>query len=410
MNRSILIVICDFLLVSLLAFSTVDINKVSDEGTPRNMKMEIAPKQADAGKDVVAVMRLALDEERKNRDQLVGELSRTRATIGERERQMASIRQDLQSREQQVASIRQDLQSREQQVASIRQDLQSRDQRAQSLQQEQASLQREQASLQQRYAEAQTNLQGLARQLQGSTAEALMSKEKLEAMQAELRKQAEQSTALQNQMAQLAKSNQMVLAERQQLAQQLQVAEVEKRHATEQAARMQEEVKVERAEKAKLTEGFKTLASRSGQLAEEIRENRPLAPNTIFNQFVTNRVQVRLAAVRNGVLGTSRRKDAETVLVSTGTNIFALSHVQDTPFLLSAPGSQWDELTGTLAHNGASYPVPAVSFALQDPRLIYIPVSQAQANSMGAKVYRTASDPFKFQDAGTGWRARRLLR
>ena len=40
MNRSILIVICDFLLVSLLAFSTVDINKTTNEGVPRQVKTE----------------------------------------------------------------------------------------------------------------------------------------------------------------------------------------------------------------------------------------------------------------------------------------------------------------------------------------------------------------------------------
>ena len=48
--------------------------------------------------------------------------------------------------------------------------------------------------------------------------------------------------------------------------------------AAEQAIRMQDEVKVERAEKAKLAEGVKALASKSDQLAEEIRDNRPLAP------------------------------------------------------------------------------------------------------------------------------------
>ena len=41
MNRSILIVICDFLLVTLLAFSTVDIQKVTDQTSPRNMTMTI---------------------------------------------------------------------------------------------------------------------------------------------------------------------------------------------------------------------------------------------------------------------------------------------------------------------------------------------------------------------------------
>jgi len=78
MNRSILIVICDFLLVSLLAFSTVDINKVADEGVPRTVKTEIVTNQLDTGKDLAAVMRLALDEERRGREQLIGELTRAR--------------------------------------------------------------------------------------------------------------------------------------------------------------------------------------------------------------------------------------------------------------------------------------------------------------------------------------------
>ena len=66
MNRSILIVICDFLLVSLVAFTTVDVNKLSDQGA-REMKLEVATNRVDSSKDLTAVMRLALDEERKNR-------------------------------------------------------------------------------------------------------------------------------------------------------------------------------------------------------------------------------------------------------------------------------------------------------------------------------------------------------
>ena len=41
MNRSILIVICDFLLVSLLAFSTVDINKATDTVGERRLSTTI---------------------------------------------------------------------------------------------------------------------------------------------------------------------------------------------------------------------------------------------------------------------------------------------------------------------------------------------------------------------------------
>src|SRR5580765_3572593 len=100
MNRSILIVICDFLLISLLAFSTVDINKVADEGTAQNaLKVRLAPtNQPESGKELTAVMKMALDEERRNRDQLLGELTRNRAALTERERQAQSFQKELQVR------------------------------------------------------------------------------------------------------------------------------------------------------------------------------------------------------------------------------------------------------------------------------------------------------------------------
>src|SRR5712671_6500849 len=146
MNRSILIVICDFLLVSLLAFSTVDINKVADEGPPTQVKVDLAMPTNNvesSGKDLAAVMRIALTEEQKNRDLLIGELAKNRETLGKQQ-------QELQSRDQQ---------SRE--------------------------LQSQQANLQQQFASAQTNIQTLTERLQSTSSESLISKEKLTAMEAE---------------------------------------------------------------------------------------------------------------------------------------------------------------------------------------------------------------------------------
>jgi hypothetical protein len=60
---------------------------------------------------------------------------------------------------------------------------------------------------------------------------------------------------------------------------------------------MEEQVKAERQEKAKLAENVKTLATQSTQLAEEIRDNRPLAPNAIFQDFLTNRVLARFRGI-----------------------------------------------------------------------------------------------------------------
>ena len=243
MNRSILIVICDFLLLSLLTFSTLDLNKVADERIHRTVKVDLATNQVDSAKDLTTVMRLALEEERKNRDQLQGELAKTRDAVSEREKQVQTFQQELQSREQQALQ-----------------------------------LQQQQTNLQQQFAAAEANIQNLNQQLQASSADALMSREKLAAMEAEARKQSEQAAILQQQLAQLGKSNQMVLSEKQQLVNQLQVAEVEKHSAAERAAMMQEEVKAEREQNAKLAEGVKTLASNSGELTREIRENQKSSP------------------------------------------------------------------------------------------------------------------------------------
>src|SRR5204863_6263274 len=98
-------------------------------------------------------------------------------------------------------------------------------------------------------------------------------------------------------------------------------------------------------------EGVKALASNSGALAKEVRENRPLAPNTIFNDIVTNRVEARFDAARSGMLGSEKKRETETVLVTDGANVFALCHVHDTPLTLWNPGADWERLSGTLAHN-----------------------------------------------------------
>ena len=352
MNRSILIVICDFLLVSLLVFSSPDVNRVTSEGAERTPQVEVSTNRADANQDLAAVMQVALTEERKGREQLATELARTRGALTEREQQAQNLRQELQSREQQQAL-------------------------------------------------AQTNLESLNRRLQSSSVEALMSKEQLAALEAESRKRAEQSTALQQQLSALTKSNEVMLAEKQQLAMRLQVAEVEQRTAVEQAARMSEEVKVERQEKAKLVEGVKVLANRSGDLAQEIRDNRPLAANTIFNDFLTNRVQASIAASRSGIFGNEaiRREQTPMILVSDGSNTVAFCHVQDTPLTIANPATDWEGLSGTLTRDSVMVDIRTLSFAWPDPRAIWIPLTATESRQLGGKVYRISSDPFKFQDA-----------
>jgi hypothetical protein len=351
MNRSILIVICDFLLLSLLTFST-DLSKMAgeNEGSAASVKVDILPKTGEAGgKDLAEVMKQALGEEQKNREQLQAELAR--------------VREDAR--------------------------------------QQQEQLQQKQSNLEQQYATAQAGIQALNQKLQSSAAETSMTRQQLAAKEAEIQNQTDLAAALREQLEQLKQSNQATLTKEQQLANRLQLAEVERRAANEKATLMQQQVQAERAANARLAEGFKTLATNSSDLTREIRENRALAPNAIFSEFVTNRVQARLLASRSGFLGmdASKSKTAETVLVTDGTKIFALCHVQDTPLTLWDPGTDWEGLTGTLVHNQIQVPVRSLSFDNHDPRVVFMPVTKEEAAQLRCKVYPMASDPYKFQDA-----------
>ncbi len=358
MNRSILIVICDFLLLSLLTFST-DINRMADENTRPPTEVVVATNSAGAGADLAAVMQRALEAERKVQTQLEQQLAQTRSTTTQQESQLG---------ERELENLR----------------------------------------LQQEFAAAQTNVENLNRQLQTTSAQAQQSqiesqewKQKLAAAQAEAQRQAQQAAGLQRQLDALAQSNQLALTEKQRLGNQLQLAEVEQRAAAERATLLQQEVQATHSENAKLAEGFQTLATNSSQLTREIRENRALAPNTIFSEFVSNRVTASILAERTGWFGSdaNRRKLTETILVTDGTNDFALCHVQDTPLTLWDPGTDWDKFTGTLTWQSAQVPIHSLAFNGQDPRVVMFPVAPAEARQLACKIYRTATDPYKFQDA-----------
>jgi hypothetical protein len=366
MNRSILIVICDFLLVSLLAFSTVDINNTNKAGTPQLMPTKQPAKKVTGKQDLGDVMRLALDEERKNRDQLVGELTRTRAVLNDQDAQIKNVRGQLQTKEQLAAQLAQ-----------------------------------EQANLQNQYSAAQTNIANLNEQLHATAVESLISKEQRAAMEAEARKQAEKASALEQQLAELRKNNESMQSDRMALQNQLQMSEASNRSSLVQMSQLQEEVDSQRRENVRLADGVKVLAAKSSDLAKEIRDNRPMTPNMIFQEISTNRVLASFTGVKTGVFGGGSSKDKQTqlILVTDETNTFALCHVQDTPLTLWSPGTQWEELRGTLVRNAVTYPISSISFCTMDPRVVLIPVPAAEAKALGCKIYHFSKDPFVFQDA-----------
>jgi len=375
MNRSILIVICDFLLISLLAFSTVDINQASDVTSARAMTLTPAPETNQNGgrQDLGDVMRLALQEEQKKQNALALELSNTQAAAGEQQSLLKQRNEQYQTAQKQLAA------------------------RAQ----ESAELQAQQSRLLQQMSEAQSNVASLNQQLQQSTLESLLTKEERAAQEAKAGEEAQKAADLQRQLSDLQKSNELAQAQREQLAGQLQLSQAGQRAAAAQLAMAEQDLDAQRQQNAKLAAGVQALAGKSSELAQEIRANRTLTPNTIFNDFVSNRLTISFEGVRPGFFGgdTTKTKQTQTILVTDGSNTFALCHIEDTLLALWDPAATWKEINASIARNGDATAISSLAFCLVDPRVVMMPVSNDWARESGCKVYRVSHEPYKFQEA-----------
>jgi hypothetical protein len=189
--------------------------------------------------------------------------------------------------------------------------------------------------------------------------------------------------------------------ERERIAGQLKVAETEQKMTQQQLASAQQEKEQIQKVASELAEGVVQFAEKQGELTKEIRENRPMSANSIFADFITNRVNTDFRADRSGILGRSVSKDsqARTILVSDGAQTYALYHVADTPFRLEEFGKNWERFIVHLYRGNTILPMDKIHFLSMDPRVVVIPVTAGQAQQLGARVYQTVKDPYKFQDA-----------
>ncbi len=371
MNKTLLLILCDFLLLTLLALTRWE--TVAEPPRAKQPPVpELAANAVTKEQDLVELMRESLADERSVRDELAQKLAAADAALAAREQSLTQVQSERTRLAEERNAVAATLTETQRAAADLNQKFSTATQEVTMTRDQLAQLQRELAEKQ---AEAEKQRNALAA---------------LEKQQAEARRQIEGLTLA------------------------VVVSEQEKKSLRETAADLKDQVEVERSERAKvqeantqlaqastkLAQGVGQLAERSGELTREIRDYRPVNANVLFNEFTANRVTASFIASRRGFLRQANRTtDANTVLVTDGQQVYALLHLADTVFTLGEVGIDWESLTVDLARGGKSAPATAVQFLAQDPRLTVIPVSPAQVGALGAKVYSLATDPFRFPEA-----------
>ncbi len=356
MNRTLLLILCDFLLLNLLALTRWE--QAEPTAIAKTPSPAAANAQASQARDLVDIMKLSLEDEQATREAINRRLQATETELQTRERNLASLetqRSDLAGRLETTQKQAEDLAAR---MASA---------------EENAALNRA------RLAQAQRELEEKRRESEQQARELVA----LNAQQAEARARIEGLNVA------------------------VKVAEQEKVLLRETADTLKTQVEEERQERLRVQETATQLAQGVGQLAEqstsltkEIRDNRPVNANTLFSDFLGNRVDVSFSASRRNFLGPiTRNKDARTVLVTDGSATYALLHVEDTALSLREVPENWDRLSVTFRKGSYTTGAREMSFLSVDPRMTVIPVTPAEVAALGAKVYQIALDPFKFPEA-----------
>jgi hypothetical protein len=427
MNRSILIVICDFLLLMLLASSRLDqLPSLENGGKSLPVQQyQSAPQAATAAPavnarnartaDVLDSMRSSLEEEHGSREKLATALSQAQEALRSQQ-QLAAERQ------QQLTRAEADIRQKEEEARRIEQ---SRQALAASFQQTQTNLaqiqrqldatslearlsQQRLSSVEQQYAGAQSNVVNLAKQLSSSSTEARLARERLSKIESDLHARQAEAEQARQRIQEVEKMRLNAEVERERIAGQLKVAETEHKMTEQQLASAKGQIETVQKEKAEiqkvateLAQGVVQFADKQGELTKEIRENRPLTANTIFAEFLTNRVNTDFRANRSGILGRtiSRDTQARTILVNDGVQTFAIYHVNDTPFRIEEFGKDLERFIVHLYRGDVILPLERILFLSIDPRIVVAPVTEDQAKKLGVRVYKTVADPFRFQDA-----------
>ncbi len=357
MNRTLLLILCDFLLLNLLALTRWE--KAEPAPTKQPPVPEMSANAVTKDQDLVETMKLSLEDERAAREELAQKLSSVESNLTTREQNLAKL-------EAERTNLSSSLEQTQRAAEELNAKVQAAAQESAMTREELARLQRE---LEERRAEAERQKQALTAAEKAQTE----ARERIESLNVAVK-----------------------------------VAEQEKQLLRSTAETLREQVVAEREERLKVQEATTQLAQGVGQLAEssgaltkEIRDNRPINANVLFSDFLANRVTTDFTAVRDGFFGpATRTASSSTVLVTDGSKIYALMHVADTPFRFVENASyDWNQIAVEFSKGAGRADAGELHFLSLDPRIVVVPVSEEEARTMGVKVYPTALDPFRFPEA-----------
>lgn len=399
MNRPLLLVICDFLLLSLLALAEFDVPEAvaADPLPGRQLEEEV-------GFDLMLLLEQSLEEEAEIRARLESDLTETRGDLDltreELEAKEAAMREReaaMQQRAEELARQREALQERDRELTETRQDLEAWRERSARLDEERTQAEAERRRIEEERGE-------LVRELAATRTDESVSRERIRQLEERLSERETEIARREEALREAREREEMLARRSRELETTVEVARVERTSLEERLATVQTDVEREREERRqalatteRLTEGVSRLADTSDAISDEVRRLRPITANEIFEQYRARKVEITFDATEQLLLGPrERRVSTPTLLVEDGDQLFALLHIDDSPFAHRWSDGSVERVDGYITLGDRTFRLSEVRFLTADPRILAIPLPRRILEENQWEAARLSSDPFHF--------------
>jgi X-X-X-Leu-X-X-Gly heptad repeat protein len=425
MNKTLMLVICDFLLLSMLALARFDPPEEKPEAG-----LNATESSATAEAELIALLEESLESELNSRQNLTEDLTETRESLKEKARLLAE-------REAALKNSQAELEATSAKVEELAKTKAQIEAEQAALAAEKARIEAEHAQLAERFDSTRTELEtskseqvSLVSTLGQLKEASSITKEKLSQTEQVLLERekalAEREAALKAAEAEKAR----LAAEREALNRQLEVAQAERRlleqNLTEEQiekAQLQKEKEQAFARADRLTEnvselgagvsqlgqgvnqlgaGVSTLTQASQEIKKEIEAARPQTMSEIYTRFQNNRASLRFTATEAGLFGAQnvRSYESKSILITDANGAsYLVTHSANSPFAFNKNANNLLAASLEVTLGNRRFPVSQIGFLSMDPRILFVPLPQSIVDASGLETFQLALQPERWEEA-----------
>lgn len=372
MSKTLLLVICDFLLISVLALVRFDSPEEEVIETADQVKTE-----AGISDDINELLRISLEHEQAERERL-------NQSLDERE----SALEETTDRLKDTAKALNQSQAETEQIAEERKRIEA-----------------EKASLENQFEQTSQDLEATKKQRETVAADLKRQQEKAQALQEELKARQEALAQTESRLKQEAEARQELEKAKSSLETNLKISQAEKAVLAERVVSTEAQVETARQERIQaerrvdeLSSRFEKLAEESSETRQEIIRSQPISLNQIFSRYEKNRLQIRFDFQIEQFIG-YRNETAviDVILVRQNQSSYLIFEGQDTPFRLESLG-QLNKVNAITVLAGERFQITEVGFLKADPRVLVVQVPNRYIEAAQLDPFTLTSEPLRFSE------------